>query len=157
MLRISGFAAALLLAACGGPKGSDTEFTSALSASNEIPTNPSTATATANYTVSGSTVSYSVTYSGLSGPPTVSHIHVGTETVNGGVVVPFSGLPAAASGTFSGTFDSSNVAAGAAGGVTITKNDLNSLLNAMKNGQVYTNIHTTARPNGEIRGQILPK
>src|SRR5256885_5787980 len=31
-----------------------------------IPPNPSTATATANYTVSGSTVSYSVTYSGLS-------------------------------------------------------------------------------------------
>src|SRR4051812_1136384 len=157
MLRITGFAAALLLAACGGPKGSDTEFASALSASNEIPTNPSAATASANYTVSGTTVAYTIAFSGLTGPPTQSHIHVGTETVNGGVVVPFTGLPAAASGTFSGTFDASNVAAGTAGGVTVTKNDLNSLLTAMKNGQAYTNIHTTARPAGEIRGQILPK
>jgi len=157
MLRIVGFAAAVLLAACGGPKGSDNEFVSALSAANEIPSNPSTATATATYTVSGDTVSYAITYSGLSGPPTQSHIHVGTETVNGGVVVPFSGLPNAASGSFSGTFTSANVAAGSAGGVTITKNDLNSLISAMQKGQAYTNIHTTARPAGEIRGQILPK
>jgi hypothetical protein len=157
MLRIAGFAAAALLAACGGPKGSDTNFVSSLRAANEIPANPSTATASASYTVSGTTVSYAITYSGLSGPPTQSHIHVGGDTVNGGVVVPFSGLPNAASGSFNGTFTGANVAAGSAGGVTITKGDLNSLLTAMRNGQAYTNIHTTARPAGEIRGQILPQ
>lgn len=157
MLRIAGFAAAALLASCGGPKGSDTNFTSALSAANEIPSNPSTATATANYSVSGTTVSYTITFSGLSGPPTQSHIHVGTDTVNGGVVVPFTGLPSTASGSFNGTFTAANVAAGTAGGVTINKNDLDSLITAMRNGQAYTNIHTTARPAGEIRGQILPK
>jgi hypothetical protein len=158
MLRTAGFASALLLLACGGPQGSNTEFLSALSAVNEIPTNPSTATATATYSVTGSTVSYAISYTGLSGAPTQSHIHVGTETVGaGGVVVPFTGLPNAATGNFSGTFTATDVRAGTASGVTIKAGDLDSLLTAMKNGQVYTNIHTTARPQGEIRGQILPK
>jgi CHRD domain-containing protein len=159
MLRIAGFTAAALLAACGGPKGSDTNFVSALNSANEVGPNANTSagTATATYTVSGTTVSYAITYSGLSGPPTQSHIHVGTDTVNGGVVVPFTGLPNAASGTFTGTFTAANIAAGTAGGVTINKNDLDSLLTAMRNGQAYTNIHTNARPGGEIRGQILPK
>jgi CHRD domain len=157
MLRIAGFAAAVLLAACGGPKGSDTEFASSLSGANEIPANPSGGTATATYSVNGSTVSYVINYTGLSGRPTLSHIHVGTDTVNGGVVVPFSNLPDTASGQYSGSFTAATVAAGTAGGVTVNKNDLDSLLRAMKNGQAYTNIHTEARPAGEIRGQILPK
>ena len=159
MLRIAGLAAAALLVSCGGPKGSDTVFVSTLNSANEVGPNAnnSTGTATATYTVSGTTVSYAITYNGLTGAPTMSHIHVGTETVNGGVVVPFTGLPNAASGSFNGTFTATDVRAGSAGGVTITAGSLDSLLTAMKNGQAYTNIHTSARPGGEIRGQILPK
>ena len=159
MMRHAIVAAAFAIAACGGSSTpSSTEFGSAsMTAGNEVPPRTSAATGSASYTVNGSTVSYTVNFTGLSGPPTISHIHVGTPTVSGGVVVPFSGLPTTASGSFTGTFTAADVRAGTAGGVTVTAGDLNSLLQAFKDGNAYTNIHTTANPNGEIRGQILPK
>src|SRR5215813_4203797 len=151
-------AAALAVAACGGSStASTTNFsTVSMTGGNEVPPRTTSATGTATYVVNGSTVTYTVNYSNLSGPPTVSHIHVGTPTVSGGVVVPFTGLPTTASGTFTGTFTATDVRAGTAGGVTVTAGDLNSLLAAFRDGNAYTNIHTTANPNGEIRGQILP-
>jgi len=159
MIKHAIIAAAFALAACGGSSNpSSTEFaTVSMTGGNEVPPRTSAGTGSATYSVNGTTVNYTITYAGLSGPPTVSHIHVGTPTVSGGVVVPFTGLPTTATGSFSGTFTASNVSAGSAGGVTVTAGSLDSLLQAFKNGNAYTNIHTTANPGGEIRGQILPK
>ena len=146
----------VLAAACGGSSSSN-QYGSTLSAANETPANSSTATGTATYTVNGSTVSYVITYQGLTGAPTASHIHVGAAGVAGGVVVPFSGLPTTTSGTFQGTFTGTDVAAGTSGSTTITAGDLNSVIAAMKSGNAYTNIHTNTNKGGEIRGQINPK
>jgi len=159
MTRHGIIAAAFAVAACGGSStASSTHFaTVSMIGGNEVPPRTSSATGTATYVVNGGTVTYTVTYANLSGPPTVSHIHVGTPTVSGGVVVPFTGLPTTASSSFTGTFTATDVRAGTAGGVTIVAGDLNSLLQAFKDGNAYTNIHTTANPNGEIRGQILPQ
>ena len=151
-------AAAFALAACGGSSGPATHFTATLSGANEVPANASTATGTASYTLNGTTVNYTITYTGLSAAPSGSHIHVGPAGVSGSVVVPFTGLPTTTSGTFSGSFTASNVAAGTAGGVTITAGSLDSLLAAMRAGNTYTNVHAAPTyGGGEIRGQNQPQ
>jgi hypothetical protein len=156
MTRLFPFVPAIILAAaCGSSSsGPATNFSATLSGANEAP-NPVTtsATGTASYTVSGTTVSYTVTYNGLSGPPTASHMHVGAAGVAGGVVIPFSGLPTTASGTFTGSFTQADIKPQTSPVI----NTLDDLLVQMRAGNTYTNIHTTANGGGEIRGQNQPK
>jgi hypothetical protein len=90
------------------------------------------------------TLVVSLTYSGLTTPATNAHIHCcAPPGVNAPVVIPF--VPAgfvtgATSGSFFATFS------------------LTPLLVAdIKSGLSYINIHTTAFPGGEIRGQIVPE
>ena len=134
-----------------------------MSSGNEVPASPHpnpSATGSATYTVAdgGTAVSYTVTFSGMSSKPTAGHIHVGTSTESGSVVVPFS-IPADAgtSGTITGTFTAADVAAGSTASQTIVKNDMNSMLAAMRARATYTNLHTTSNPGGEIRGQNQPQ
>src|SRR5258708_6858881 len=145
--------AAILAAACGS-SGPATNFSTTLSAANEVPANTSTATGTATFALSGTTVTYTVTYGGLSGPPSASHMHVGATTASGGVVVPFT-IPtgATASGTFSGSFTQADIRAQ----TNPVINTLDDLLVQIRAGNTYTNIHTSTYPGGEIRGQNQPK
>jgi hypothetical protein len=94
-------------------------------------------------------MSYTLTYSGLTGAPTGAHIHVGAASAAGGVVVPLGGLTAAASGSATGSFTGTDVKAPLTG--------LDDLLVQMRAGNTYANIHTSANAGGEIRGQIMPK
>ena len=144
--------AAILAAACGGSSGGATTFSATMAGSNEVPATTSTATGSATYTINGTTVNYTITYSGLSGPPTASHIHVGATTAAGAVVVPFTGLPTTASGTWSGSFTQADIKPQTNPPVTT----LVDLLGQIGAGNTYTNIHTTANPGGEIRGQNHP-
>jgi hypothetical protein len=159
MLKISFIAAAFALAACGGSSGPATHFTATLSSAGEVPASPhpnTAAAATATYTVNGTTVNFTITFSGLSGNATASHIHVGSATEGGGVVVgPFAGLPTGTSGTFTGSFTATDVKAGTTASTTIAVGSLDSLLTAMRAGNTYTNIHTASNPAGELRGQNL--
>ena len=148
--RLFAFASAVILAAACGSSGPATSFSTTLAGANEVPPTTSTATGTATFTLSGTTVNYTVTYSSLSGPPTASHMHVGASTVSGPVVVPFSGLPTTASGTFSGSFTQADIKAQTSPVI----NTLDDLLAQMRAGNTYANIHTTAHGGGEIRGQI---
>jgi len=124
----------------------------------------SSATGSATYTVIGSvgytntgaTVSYTVTFSGLTTPATAGHIHVGPAGVNGQVTVPFS-PPAQTSGTFSGTFSATDVRVATGGGISVAAGSMDDLLAAMRAGNTYTNIHTSTFQNGEIRGQNQPQ
>src|SRR4051812_18535287 len=88
-----------------------TTFTAQLSAANEknndgTPKNTnSTATGSATFTVRGNLVEYVVTANGLTGPATLSHIHVGGPNQNGGVIWGFT-INNVASGTItSGLID----------------------------------------------------
>ncbi|MEO6339381.1 MAG: CHRD domain-containing protein, partial [Caulobacteraceae bacterium] len=86
---------------------------------------------------------------------TASHFHLGAPGTNGGVVFGFIGTPnndtdgdtlvTAATGVVKGQWD-----AGEGNGTTLTA-QVNNLLA----GQLYFNMHTTANPGGEIRGQVL--
>jgi hypothetical protein len=111
--------------------------------------NPPVATAatgkgTVVISADGSTITYLVTYSGLSGTANAAHIHTGAVGANGGVILPLTVGPS----PMSGTLTAANFTA--SGSVTTFAQ----AVAAIQAGTTYFNIHTTANPGGEIRGQI---
>jgi Cu/Zn superoxide dismutase len=153
LAKLSSLVLFALAASCGGTStpGPSTTFTATLnSAAENNSANTSAATGTATFTISGTSISYTVNYSGLSSAPSASHLHIGATGSNGAVVVPFTGLPTAATGTFSGTFDTTNVKTQVSPPIT----NLDDVIAQMRSGGVYVNIHTSANPGGEIRGQL---
>lgn len=162
MLNRGFIAAAIALAACGGSSSPATKFVANMTAANEVPTNTSTATGTATYTfdADAGVVNYTITFSGLTTNATLAHIHAGQAGVNGTPAVNFTSLlPKNKGDTFSGSFDAGVVTAATTpdGGVTITAGDMNNLIQAMRAGNTYTNIHTTQNGGGEIRAQNTPQ
>jgi hypothetical protein len=106
-------------------------------------------------------IAYTLNYSGLGTSVTQAHIHFGKVHMPGGVMVFFcSNLPnpppntqaCPASGTISGTITATNVVGPAAQGVTA--GDFQAVVDALESDTAYANIHTTAFPAGEIRGEI---
>jgi len=113
-----------------------------MSSSQETPPVTSSANGTidANYNRLTKTLSYKVTFSGLSGNATMAHIHgLGEPGVSAPALQTFSPFPAAKSGTYSGTL--------LIDGVKFTEEYL-------LGGRYYINIHTAANTAGEIRGQL---
>jgi len=106
---------------------------------------------------------WELTYSGLTGV-TQSHIHVGQRGVSGAIVIFLcTNLPNApagttvaacptSAGTVTGTATAANVIGVPAQGVAA--GDFATVLDAIRAGVAYANIHTVAHAPGEIRGQI---
>jgi hypothetical protein len=106
-----------------------------LSAQNEVPPNASTASGTAKVELDGSTIKWTVTYSGTTGPVTAGHFHGPAQPgSNAGVVVPFAGP----------------LASPIVGSATLTP----AQVDQVKQGLWYVNLHTAANPGGELRGQV---
>ena len=118
-----------------------------LTGAQENPPVVTTATGqgTAVISADGSTITYIVTYSGLSGAVNAAHIHTGAAGANGGVILP---LTAGAS-PMVGTLTAANFSA--SGAVTTFAE----AVAAIRAGTTYFNLHTSANPGGEIRGQIV--
>ena len=83
---------------------------------------------------------------------TASHFHVGAPGVDGPVVVNFT-VPAGISNDFaiSGTASAADLTARAAQGI----NSWEDFVQALLLGNIYMNVHSTANPGGEIRGQVV--
>jgi len=92
----------------------------------------------------GSTITYYVTYGGLSGPAVAAHIHIGAVGVAGGVILPL----AVSASPMVGTLTAANFMP--SGAITTFAQ----AVAAIQAGNTYFNIHTAAHPGGEIRGQI---
>jgi len=128
------------LAACGSMQsssGNTASYHATLSGSQEVPPKPGAGTGEADVQVNTSTntVSWKVTYSGLSGPATAGHIHgPAAPGANAGVMVPFSSV---GSSPFQGQ---AQITPAQAADIAA--------------GRTYVNIHTAAAPGGEIRGQL---
>lgn len=126
-------------------------FTATLTGAAEKPTPVTTnATGSATFTVTTvgnvTTVAYTVTVTGLSGPVTSAHIHgpAGQNDV-ANPIVPLTVTGTGTTGTVvSGSFTTT-------GHATI---NMATLLQHMGAGNTYVNLHTAANPNGEIRGHI---
>jgi hypothetical protein len=110
-----------------------------LNGASQVPANASTATGIVTGTFNKVTnqLSLKVSFNGLTANASASHIHIGAVGVNGGVIVPFAGVPAAKSGTFTYT------------GVLSAAN-----ATALLAGNTYVNVHNASFPGGEIRGQL---
>ena len=137
---VCGVVAALALSAlavAGTSKGAPGKFSAALNVGQEKPIPKGTklgASGRFTATLSGTMLTWKLTFAHLSGPATAAHIHAGARGVAGPVLIPLCGpCSTPASGT-----------------VTLTQAQIDSI----KAGKTYVNVHTTKNPNGEIRGQI---
>jgi hypothetical protein len=123
-----------------------TTFVTTMNGAGENPAKAVPGTGTATIVKSGGVYTYTITYTGMTGPLTGGHIHgPAAAGANATVIVPFanaSGSPA--SGTLTGTFTSTNTP-------TISNDSLDVL---MRTGNAYVNLHTAANQGGEIRGQL---
>lgn len=139
-LRYVALLLALVSLAMTSPAQADTGFSATINAAQEVPTNASLGTGTATLVLNNAqtSLSYVVTYSGLTANRTAAHIHgPAAPGVNAGVVHGLLNQ----TGTTSG---------GANGSWAITPAHVTNLIN----GLLYINIHTGNFPGGEIRGQI---
>ena len=110
------------------------------------------------------TVRWELSYRDLEGTVTQAHIHFGQAGANGGVSVflctnlgnglagtqPCPAPPATISGTFSAEDVIGPVNQGIAPG------EFDELVEAIRAGRTYANVHSTKFPAGEVRSQLGP-
>jgi hypothetical protein len=132
-------------------------FAASLGGENEVP--PINTAGTGNFEMTiQDTITFTLTFSGLSSPLAVAHLHFAPSKVAGGVMIFLCGgggqpaCPAATEGTITGTITAANVTGPTAQG--IAAGDLDSALAAVRNDLAYANMHTGNFGGGEIRGQV---
>ena len=163
---MAGMAAALLLPV--STHATIYVFDANLDGPSESPPNASPGTGFAQVTFDdvANTMNVNVTFSGLLGTTTASHIHAattlpGTGTAGVATTTPyFAGFPiGVTSGTYNNTLDmtmssSYNSAFVTASGGTIPGAEA-ALLAAMLADKAYLNIHSSVATGGEIRGFLV--
>jgi hypothetical protein len=148
----------------------DLVYVASLSGPAESPTNSSPGTGFAMVTINPDalTMRIQVTFSGLIGATTASHIHCCTlvpflDTAGVATTTPtFPSFPlGVTSGTYDMTFAVDPLTPGTWNPAFLTivggiANALPTLLAGLDNGTAYFNIHTSDFPGGEIRGFLAP-
>lgn len=128
-----------------------------LQGQNEVPAVQTLAQGQAILKISGdeSAIEYKLIVANIENV-TQAHIHCGAAGVNGPVVAFLYGFGpivspdgVLAEGTITSVIPRPDSAA-CPGGVA----NLEDLLNKLRSGNAYVNVHTTAYPGGEIRGQV---
>lgn len=130
-------------------------FTANMHGGNEVPgvSTGSAATATVTWNTATKTGTYRVDVYNMPVGTTASHIHAGAAGVNGPVIVNFTVPPGGISNDYalSGTFACSDVVPRAPQGI----NSCEDFEQALMLGNTYANVHSTANPGGEVRGQLV--
>jgi len=129
-------------------------FTAALSGGNEVPgvVTGSVGTGTVSVNLATQVVTYRIDVYNMPVGTTASHFHIGAAGVSGPVVVNFT-VATGISNDFaiSGTASATDLVQRAAQGI----NSWEDFIQALQLGNVYMNVHSTANPGGEIRGQVV--
>lgn len=113
--------------------------TGELRGANEAPTpvnSPGTGTVTGTFNTVTNEFSYNITYSGLTGPLTMGHFHIGAPGVAAPAVIFFSNLANPIKTT-----------------LVLTPEQRAALLA----GNLYANLHTVMYPGGEVRANVVAK
>ncbi len=151
-MRRFAFAGVVLMSAalaggCGNSSKDAEVFDAVLTGEAERPTPRSTAaTGRAQIVIEDGVVHYSVQVDDLSSI-TQAHIHSGSEAIAGPArVFLFQGSSSTTESRIlnSGSFNASNV-------LNISYDQL---ITDIRAGNAYVNVHTSANPGGEIRGQL---
>ncbi len=140
---------AVLLAGCSESGPSAERYVVNLSGLAEVPPAATNAGGVATFTVEGSAISFALTVQNIVNV-TAAHIHQGGATETGNAIVELYGGPT------TGVITSETLATGTITAAGLAAISMDSLLALMRTGSAYVNVHTTARPAGEIRGQIRP-
>ena len=139
---------ALVSAGCPGTGGNGgdgvvdgSEFEARLDGEQEVPAVDTDASGVGGLTLSEdeTEITYLFTASGLSGPVTGAHFHLGAPGVDGDIVIDLSADVSQAD-------DEVVIEGGAAADAAF--------VTALRAGDIYVNIHTDLNPGGEIRGQL---
>jgi hypothetical protein len=108
-------------------------------------------------------VVWQLSYGDLEGAVLQSHIHFGQRALTGGIAVflctnlgngPAGTQACPQSGTIGGTFTAADVIGPTGQG--IEPGSFAELVNAIRAGATYVNVHSSKWPGGEIRNQIGP-
>ncbi len=126
----------------GSSKAASLTFKVPLTGAQQVPPVQTSATGTADLSYDPATrvVTWNVTCSGLSGPPTMAHFHGPAAAGKNGPVVIWL------------TEKGKSAATPIKGEATLTTEQAQQF-NA---GEWYINVHTQANPGGEVRGQVVP-
>jgi hypothetical protein len=144
-------------------------FRASMNGYNEVPSVSTPARGSFEATLSkDGLLDYTLSYRGLQGTVTQSHIHFSQRHVNGAIVVwlcqtttnpapvgnPPTCPPSTDTGvTVSGTIRPSDVL-GTAAPQQLPAQSLEEVLDALRAGAAYVNVHSSLTPTGEIRGQV---
>lgn len=113
-------------------------FKAHLDTASEVPqkTGPGHGQVDAMFDTATSRLTYTITYADLSGPVTGAHFHgPAGPTETAGVAVKMTG----------------NLASPIKGNAVLTS----AQADALTHGHWYVNLHTSANPGGEVRGQVM--
>lgn len=120
-------------------QNSSVTFRANLSGSQQVPVVATNGSGNAEVVLdtTRNTITYSISWQGLSGPALAAHFHgPAAAGSNAGIILPLPG---------------DNPQSPSMGQASLTAQQVQSLLS----GQWYVNIHTSQNPNGEIRGQLV--
>ena len=143
------------------------QYTVALDGPSEPTTSLGIGSGTANYDDVAHTLELRVSFSGLTGTTTASHLHGPTTNSLSGTAGVATTTPSlvgfplgVTSGSYSGTLDltsasSYNPAFITSHGGTPASAE-SALAAAIADGKAYWNIHSSTSPGGEIRGFLVP-
>jgi hypothetical protein len=129
----------------------------------EVPPTNSKATAefTGKISADGTTITYTLAWSGLTALPLFSHIHFGPIKENGGVMVFLCGgggkppCAQATSGTASGSIVAADIVGPTAQGIDpAPAGQFADVIRAILTNNAYANLHTARFPGGEVRGPV---
>ena len=141
------FGAALMVFA--GPASAGDNFAAPMSGEAEVPSVDTQATGVATFKLGEEGLAFKVNVANIDNV-IAAHIHCGAAGVNGPVgVTLFSGGPDRVNGTLAEGVITAPDPGNACGWT-----DLAAVVAALESGDTYVNVHTTAHPGGEIRGQV---
>ena len=125
-------------------------FNASLKGSNEVPANDSHASGEAIVSINKeeTMIHYKLIVANIMDVK-AAHFHKAPEGINGGVVIGLYSNPNQPSGASNGILAEGYITAedlGEAG--------LSDLIEEMRAGNIYVNVHTEDNPGGEIRGQL---